>query len=151
MHRETFSRPAILACSDKRFNPPANYRLQTLVANDTPAGDWTEPNIGAEPSTCLGISGHFLQGFFLRSCFLQHFDLAFFFFSFVFLVELQVPEHAPWQRFSAISTSDIEELNTLSICTPQNGQAIQPVCIAFPQRSHGFMPPPVFPSLGPPK
>ena len=34
MHRETFSRPAILACSDERFNPPTDYRLQALVAND---------------------------------------------------------------------------------------------------------------------
>jgi len=56
-----------------------------------------------------------LQGFFFRSWFLQHFDLTFLGFFDFFFPELQLPEQPVWHRVSAISTSGIDELNTLSM------------------------------------
>ena len=61
----------------------------------------------------VGWSGHDLQNLFFLLCFPQQVSLTFCF---------ERPHgvtHPVWQRFSAISTTDFEELNTLSICTPQ--------------------------------
>ena len=61
-------------------------------------------------STDCGCSGQLLQYLFLRSYFLQHLDLAFFCFE-----RPQLPEQSVLHCWAAISTSGIEELNTLSI------------------------------------
>lgn len=61
-------------------------------------------------STDCWCSGQLLQCLFLRSYFLQHLDLTFFCFE-----RPQLPEQSVLHCWAAISTSVIEELNTLSI------------------------------------
>lgn len=58
----------------------------------------------------LGCFGQRLQYLFLRSYFLQHSDLIFFLFDLP-----QLPEQSALHCWAAISTSGIEELNTLSM------------------------------------